>query len=130
MTVSIAAKFYQHAPGATLQAQSTDTFTSSAEWFNESSDGFGVKATNTPPTNVSEFGGHVYESGAATMDRLVNTARYVSAPGDTIINATISLQFQKAIALDANWAVGKYVFAYSLGSAGAVVKASPAYRIR
>jgi hypothetical protein len=130
MAISIAAKFYQHAAGADLQAQSTDTFSTAAEWGDENDDGFGVKATNAAPTNISDFGGHTILRGSASMARDENSNVTLRAPGDTIIRLTTRLKFSAIIPLDANWVAGHYVFAFTTNGDGDVVKASPPYRIR
>jgi len=130
MTVSVVAKNYQPTAGAPLQFSCVTTIPSAADWAVESDEGVGVKATSAAPTNVSEFGGHVFAANSGDMDSLKQSETFLFRPGDTEIGARVIFEFSKRIDLDANWAVGRYVFAYSLGSAGAVVKASTPYRIR
>ena len=130
MTISVSGRFYQRAAGQPLQAQLTNLYTTPDEWDNSNGDGFGVKATNTPPTLVADFGGHVFIRYSADMDRVEITDHSVNVPGGTELSANVLVKATKTITLDADWAAGKYVFAYSEGADGAIGKASAPYRIR
>jgi hypothetical protein len=130
MSTSLTSQCYQSRPGAALQAQAEFIFGTWADYQAFSDTGLGVKATNTPPTNASEFGGHLYNFGNAAIDRTEETFQRVNAPSDTLLSQRTTLRGRTTIPLDANWAVGKYVFWYVIDEAGVILFASKPYRIR
>lgn len=130
MTVSVQARFYQSARGAALQAQGLSSFENAAEWDDGIEDGFGVKATSAAPTNLSDFGGHTITGADGAMDETVSVLIIHSRPSNVTLSKVGSYSYRKKKTLDANWAAGKYAFAYSSIADGVIAKASPPFLIR
>jgi len=130
VSVSVSASFYQTAAGAPVQMRTTVTILGLTDCNDNGGIGFGVKATSAQPTNASEFGGHIYLQNNAAIDYNRTTEIDTYRPGDDIVDERYEVTCVTKKTLDANWAAGRYVFAFTQTGAGVIKGCSAAYHIR